>query len=297
MGSLTMSKSVYLELDDVISFKEFVISMRKGSLQNQIRKQAMEHYGDFPDLGSITVASVRLDLNEDGLRIIPEFNRVIENEYEQTPDTLRKKTCTQLKENTSWIKCPSDGHDMCPMGAAGGRCHRMKCNICIKEPPESKISLHQIRETFGPQSKIVIPKKATKIITKGTNSERQKELEEIVRVRNEEREVWNATNGKGSGVYSELANLKRDMSGSVHKMARKHNQKNYKLQTEHRGKNWWMVPKPRQGYKWTRDYDSTDEENMWDRIGSMFGANTDRSGNDSVSEGDYCIHDHRRCTV
>merc|ERR1719402_801725 len=97
--------------------------------------------------------------------------------------------------------------------------------------------------------------------------------------------------------YSELANLKRDMSGSVHKMARKNNQKNYKLQTEHRGKNWWMVPKPRQGYKWTRDYDSTDEENMWDRIGSMFGANTDRSGNDSVSEGDYCIHDHRRCTV
>ena len=53
--SLTMSKSVYLELDDVISFKEFVISMRKGSLQNQIRKQAMDHYGDFPDLGTITV--------------------------------------------------------------------------------------------------------------------------------------------------------------------------------------------------------------------------------------------------
>ena len=50
-----MSKSVYLELDDVISFKEFVISMRKGSLHNQIRKQAMDHYGDFPDLGTITV--------------------------------------------------------------------------------------------------------------------------------------------------------------------------------------------------------------------------------------------------
>ena len=51
------------------------------------------------------------------------------------------------------------------------------------------------------------------------------------------------------------------------------------------------------GYKWTRDYDSTDEENVWDRIGSIFGGNTDRSGNDSVSEGDYCIHDHRRGTV
>ena len=51
------------------------------------------------------------------------------------------------------------------------------------------------------------------------------------------------------------------------------------------------------GYKWTRDYDSTDEENVWDRIGSIFGGNTDRSGNDSVSEGDYCIHDHRRDTV
>ena len=51
------------------------------------------------------------------------------------------------------------------------------------------------------------------------------------------------------------------------------------------------------GYKWTRDYDSTDEENVWDRIGSIFGGSTNRSGNDSVSEGDYCIHDHRRGTV
>ena len=35
----------------------------------------------------------------------------------------------------------------------------------------------------------------------GTSSETKKELEEIVRIRNEEREVWNATNGRGSGVY------------------------------------------------------------------------------------------------
>ena len=67
-----------------------------------------------------------MDLNEDGLRIIPEFNRVIENEYEETPDALRRS-----------------------------------------EPPDSKISLHQIRETFGPQSKIVLPKRAPKISTKG----------------------------------------------------------------------------------------------------------------------------------
>merc|ERR1711990_398662 len=245
MGSLTMSKSVYLELDDVISFKEFVISMRKGSLQNQIRKQAMDHYGDFPDLGTITVSSVRLDLNEDGLRIIPEFNRVIENEYEETPDALRKKTCSKVKENSSWIKCPSHGDDICPMGAAG--CHRIKCQVCRSEPPESKISLHQIRETFGPQSKVVLPKRTPKISTKGTNSETKKELEEIVRIRNEEREVWNATNGRGSGVYNELENLKRGMNGSVNKMTRRHNQKNFKLQSAHRGKNWWILPKPRQG--------------------------------------------------
>jgi len=131
----------------------------------------------------------------------------------------------------------------------------------------------------------------------GTSSETKKELEEIVRIRNEEREVWNATNGRGSGVYNELENLKRGMNGSVNKMTRRHNQKNFKLQSAHRGKNWWMVPKPRQGYKWTRDYDSTDEENVWDRIGSIFGGSTNRSGNDSVSEGDYCIHDHRRGTV
>ena len=65
--SLTMSKSVYLELDDVISFKEFVISMRKGSLQNQIRKQAMDHYGDFPDLGTITVCKSDIGSPKQGL--------------------------------------------------------------------------------------------------------------------------------------------------------------------------------------------------------------------------------------
>ena len=37
------------------------------------------------------------------------------------------------------------------------------------------------------------------------------------------------------------------MNGSVNKMTRRHNQKNFKLQSEHRGKNWWMIPKPRQG--------------------------------------------------
>ena len=106
-----------------------------------------------------------MDLNEDGLRIIPEFNRVIENEYEETPDALRKKTCSKVKENSSWIKCPSHSDDICPMGAAG--CHRIKCQVCRSEPPDSKISLHQIRETFGPQSKIVLPKRAPKISTKG----------------------------------------------------------------------------------------------------------------------------------
>ena len=48
-------------------------------------------------------------------------------------------------------------------------------------------------------------------------------------------------------IFSELENLKRDMNGSVNKMTRRHNQKNFKLQSEHRGKNWWMIPKPRQG--------------------------------------------------
>ena len=83
---------------------------------------------------------------------------------------LRKTKCSKLKENSSWIKCsPSHGDDVCPIGAArgSGRCHRIKCNICRNGPPESKISLHQIRETFGPQSKIIIPKRASKIITKG----------------------------------------------------------------------------------------------------------------------------------
>ena len=53
------------------------------------------------------------------------------------------------------------------------------------------------------------------------------------------------------------------------------------------------------GYIWQRDYDSTDDENIWDRIGSLFGSergSSSRSNNHSVSSGDYCEHAmHTNC--
>ena len=48
------------------------------------------------------------------------------------------------------------------------------------------------------------------------------------------------------------------------------------------------------GYKWERDYDSTDDESLWQRLG--FGLSlmsTPRSESNSVSSGDYCIHDYQ----
>ena len=45
------------------------------------------------------------------------------------------------------------------------------------------------------------------------------------------------------------------------------------------------------GYKWHRDYESTDDESLWQRIG--FGLSlmsTPRSESNSVSSGDYCVH-------
>ncbi|CAG5110727.1 Oidioi.mRNA.OKI2018_I69.chr2.g5100.t1.cds [Oikopleura dioica] len=45
------------------------------------------------------------------------------------------------------------------------------------------------------------------------------------------------------------------------------------------------------GYKWERDFISTDDSSMLSRIGArLIGSRTSNSGNTSVSEGDYCIH-------
>ena len=53
------------------------------------------------------------------------------------------------------------------------------------------------------------------------------------------------------------------------------------------------------GYKWTRDYDSTDEENVWDRIGSIFRRNITviQIDPEMILFLNYCIHDHRRSAV
>ena len=47
---------------------------------------------------------------------------------------------------------------------------------------------------------------------------------------------------------------------------------------------------PSAGYVWHRDFDSTDDETIWDRLGSVFLDRRWSSSNKSVSSGDYCIH-------
>ena len=54
---------------------------------------------------------------------------------------------------------------------------------------QQKVSSLYLLKTFGINCNL------------GTSIERQKELDEIVRVRNEERAVLNATTGKAGGVY------------------------------------------------------------------------------------------------
>jgi len=54
-----------------------------------------------------------------------------------------------------------------------------------------------------------------------------------------------------------------------------------------------QMPSNSAGYRWQRDFDSTDDENIWERIGSIFSGSdrsSTRSNNPSVSSGDYCIH-------
>lgn len=45
----------YLDIDGVISFKEFVMSMRKGSLNKQISDLAKNEFSSLEQIGSLII--------------------------------------------------------------------------------------------------------------------------------------------------------------------------------------------------------------------------------------------------
>ena len=73
----------------MITFKEMISSLRKGSLRRQIQKLADDRFDVVSEMGPITIQSVKVSIEEDCIRIMPEMTQRIETqgEKEQMPQT------------------------------------------------------------------------------------------------------------------------------------------------------------------------------------------------------------------
>merc|ERR1712137_929621 len=80
-----------------ISFKEFVMSMRKGSLNKQTSDLANNEFPSLEQIGSLIIESVRVEIGDDCLKIIPEFTKsiTISSDHEKEVDTFDEAPKTQ----------------------------------------------------------------------------------------------------------------------------------------------------------------------------------------------------------
>ena len=89
----------YLDLKGVITFKEMVSSLRKGSLRRQIEKLASDRFEVVNEMGPITIQSVKVSIEDDCIRIMPEMSLSIETEGEKEHVVPKRFThqCTHQK--------------------------------------------------------------------------------------------------------------------------------------------------------------------------------------------------------
>jgi hypothetical protein len=88
--------------------------MRKGSLKNQINSILEKQFPEMNEsLGPIMIESVKVVVQEDCVKILPQFNRVIPIEFQSTFDHDEYDKMTQIEQRppspvprTSSKSCP-----------------------------------------------------------------------------------------------------------------------------------------------------------------------------------------------
>ena len=232
----------------MITFKEMVSSLRKGSLRRQIEKLASDRFEVVNEMGPITIQSVKVSIEDDCIRIMPEMSLSIETEGEKEHVVPKRFThqCTHQKPKRK-VKRDSIG-----LGQI--------CSFFSTVNPLSAINMTLSKE--HKQHKLI---EQTRIINPSAHRQAiNDELEKCFASRRQAKDD-NESNDK------QPDNTKVSVKALREKFADK-------LEISC-------------GYKWHRDYESTDDESLWQRIG--FGLSlmsTPRSESNSVSSGDYCVH-------
>jgi len=295
---------VYLDLKGIISFKEFVSSLRKGSLRQQIEKLTTDRFHDISEIGPITIDSVKLSFEDDCVKIIPEMRKNIDAQISKEPLTQSKP---HYKHTCPAVRCRDQ--------------KSISKSHLNKEPEDRKKSVDENTQFLCKTRRAPIPangiKQKTKKYVKTTSksngalyqnedvhnelkqciAERQIIVGGIERMDINEQNMNNLDYAKSklSGNVKSIQELfsNRNVPNASGSYRKKRKKSSFPMNGNVKNKISNCPPDLSAGYKWQRDYESTDDESLWQRLG--FGLNllgTPRSETNSVSSGDFCIHDH-----
>merc|ERR1719427_142025 len=235
--------------------------MRKGSLNNQIVDLAKNEFPTLEQIGSLVLESVRVEIGDDCLKIIPEFTKTIRSsDHEKVADS------SNLSKNIS---------NQTPSVPAGP---------CLYPLQKTKKRERQCQNRLTKKVKpTLLSDKHTELLAElklNANPTRNDKTENCEQQLPKRSKGWSEFGSKiKTKDNNDIKYLRKRLNGRVSDIV-------MKIEPH-------KLPSNSVGYRWHRDFDSTDDENIWERIGSIFSGSdrsSTRSNNPSVSSGDYCIH-------
>jgi len=250
----------YLDLTGIISFGEFARSLAKnGKVKSQLRAIQAENFPQEP-LKKIMVESVRVEVEANGLRILPSLRTVRVN-----PDT----------EPLSYVKHDHGDSTAPPVPARASSLCKVSTGTSLVQ---DRITRLQAKNQKNPVLNFLKSRASQKHF-----------LERKTAAKKSPRKCRKPKEETHSDQETEIQNLQKSLRGIV---ARK-KEKLGCIANDRRRKNVdKRILQFSAGYRWERDFDSTDDESLWDRLSTVFSERRWSASNKSVTSGDYCIHDN-----
>jgi len=279
--------SEYLNLTGIISLKELTNALQNGKLSTQLKKIQREY---FPDRAfrRIIVESVKVDIDSNGLRITPSLVQTASDAshaYQDTEAVSYKKN--ESSEATQKNLVPAAKAP--PIPARSSSLYHI--NNCILHENHKEVESHQKVQDhinrFQRKSNPTISFLKSRSSQKKYNERKEQTLhhctKKVAKPKIPPRERPH------SDTDADIEKLGKRLEGIVSR------RKNRLLQISSDSKPRFMnqnLEKFSCGWRWHRDFESTDDESLWDRLGSVFSSERKwSSSNKSVTSGDYCIHD------
>ena len=242
----------YLDLTGIISFGEFARSLAKnGKVKSQLRAIQAENFPQEP-LKKIMVESVRVEVEANGLRILPSLRTVRVN-----PDT----------EPLSYVKHDHGDSTAPPVPARAS-------SLCKVSTGTSLVQDRIIRLQAKNQKNPVLN------FLKSRASQKHF-LERKTAAKKSPRKCRKPKEETHSDQETEIQNLQKSLRGIVARKKvtlalKKIRWKNFQeklgcIANDRRKKNVdKRILQFSAGYRWERDFDSTDDESLWDRLSTVF---------------------------